>query len=79
MAIKGMFDFRCEDGHITERFVSYEVTECVCDVCSKSALKQLSAPTIYLEPFSGLHPSATSKWEAKRAEKLKQERKHAEA
>ena len=70
-----MYDFRCEDGHITERLVSYEITECVCETCSKTAFRQLSAPTIYLEPFSGLHPSASSKWEKKRAEKLKQEQK----
>ena len=75
---RGMFDFKCEDGHITEKFISYEVMSIQCE-CGKDAQKQLSAPTIYLEPFSGLHPSATSKWEAKRAEKLKQERKNAEA
>lgn len=75
MAIKGMFDFRCEDGHVTERFVSYEVIESECEVCGKTAHKQLSAPTIYLEPFSGLHPSATDRWERVRAEKLQQEKK----
>lgn len=79
VAIKGMFDFRCEDGHITERFVSYEVTESECETCGKAAKKQLSAPTIYLEPYSGLHPSASSKWEKKRAEKLKQEQKQNQA
>lgn len=75
MAIKGMFDFRCEEGHITERLVSYEVTECECETCSKPALKQLSAPTIYLEPFSGLHPSASDRWARNRAEKQKLEQK----
>lgn len=75
VAIKGMFDFRCEDGHITERFISYEVTECECGTCSKPALKQLSTPTIYLEPFSGLHPSASDRWARNRIEKQKQEQK----
>ena len=79
MAIKGMFDFRCEDGHITERFVSYEVTESECETCGKPAFKQLSAPTIYLEPFSGLHPSASDRWARNRAEKQKQEQKRNEA
>ena len=70
-----MFDFRCEDGHITEKFISYEIKDILCDTCGKKALKQLSATQIYLEPFSGLHPSATSKWEKARIEKTKQEQK----
>ena len=74
-----LFDFKCEEGHLQERLVSYEITELACDVCGKPAKKQLSAPTVQLEPYSGLHPSATSKWEKKRAEKLAQERKQTQA
>jgi hypothetical protein len=74
MALR-MFDFLCEEGHLHEHFVSYEVTEVACKDCSKPALKQLSAPTIYLEPFSGLHPSASDRWARNRAEKQKLEQK----
>jgi hypothetical protein len=74
MALR-VFDFLCEEGHLHEHFVSYEVTEVSCETCSKPALKQLSAPTIYLEPFSGLHPSAADRWARNRAEKQKLEQK----
>jgi hypothetical protein len=74
MALR-VFDFRCESGHLHEHFVSYEVTEVPCKDCSKTALKQVSTPTIYLEPFSGLHPSAADRWARNRAEKQKLEQK----
>jgi hypothetical protein len=70
-----MFDFLCEEGHLQERLVNYEVTELPCETCSKPALKQLSAPTIYLEPFSGIFPSAADRWARNRAEKQKLEQK----
>lgn len=74
MALR-VFDFLCEEGHLHEHFVSYEVTEVSCETCSKSALRQISAPTIYLEPFTGLHPSAADRWARNRAEKQKLEQK----
>jgi hypothetical protein len=74
-----VFNFLCEEGHLHEHFVSYEVTEVSCKDCSKPALKQLSAPTIYLEPFSGLHPSASDRWARNRAEKQKLEQKQNQA
>jgi hypothetical protein len=74
MALR-VFDFLCEEGHLHEHFVSYEVTEVSCETCSKSALRQISAPTIYLEPFTGLHPSAADRWARNRAEKQKIEQK----
>jgi hypothetical protein len=74
MALR-VFDFLCEEGHLHEHFVSYEVTEVSCKDCSKTALRQVSTPTIYLEPFSGLHPSASDRWARNRAEKQKIEQK----
>ena len=73
-----LFDFICEDGHLQERLVFDEVTNLPCEVCGKDAVRQLSAPRINLEPFSGIYPQATARWERNRAEKLKQERKHNE-
>ena len=74
MALR-MFDFRCEEEHLQERLVSDEVTTLSCELCGKDAHKQLSAPRIYLEPFSGTFVGASDKWVRNRAEKLKQERK----
>jgi hypothetical protein len=74
MALR-VFDFLCEEGHLHEHFVSYEVTEVACKDCSKPALRQISTPTIYLEPFSGNFSAAADRWARNRAEKQKLEQK----
>ena len=73
-----LFEFLCEEGHLQENLVSDEVTKLTCEVCGKEARRIISPPRINLEPFSGDHPSATSKWERNRAEKMKIERKRNE-
>jgi len=73
-----LFEFRCEAGHLQERLVSDEVTKLPCEVCGKDAVRQISAPRINLEPYSGNYIGATAKWERNRAEKMKQERKRNE-
>lgn len=70
-----MFDYLCEEGHLHEHFVAYEATDVLCKTCSKPALRQISTPTIYLEPFSGNFSAAADKWARNRAEKLKKEQK----
>lgn len=70
-----MFEFKCENSHVTERFVDETVKVVECVECNATAQKILSACGIYLEPFSGLHPSAYDRWNRVRAEKLAQEKK----
>jgi ubiquitin C-terminal hydrolase len=70
-----MYDFECKDSHITESFVDVETKEVQCSVCDGTATRIISPTTIYLDPVSGLYPSATSKWHKMRAEKLALERK----
>ena len=70
-----LFDFKCEAGHEQEMLVDYETTTVTCLTCGSATHRQLSAPRINLEPFTGIFPSATSKWEKRRSEKLTQERK----
>jgi len=70
-----MYDFECKDSHITESFVDVETKEVQCSVCDGTATRILTPPRIYLDPISGDHPSATSKWARQRAEKLAVERK----
>jgi hypothetical protein len=70
-----MYDFECKDSHITESFVDVETKEVQCSVCDGTATRIISPTTIYLDPVSGLYPSATSKWHKMRAEKLTLERK----
>lgn len=70
-----MFDFKCEQNHVTESFVDETVKEIQCSECDGKATRIISPTGIYLEPFSGLHPQATERWERNRAEKLRLERK----
>lgn len=70
-----MFDFKCKDSHITESFVDVDTKEVQCGECGEVATRILSPTSISLDPISGLYPSATSKWNKMRAEKLALERK----
>ena len=70
-----MFDFKCKDLHTTEAFVEIDTKEIGCSKCGEIATRILSPTGIYLEPFSGDHPSSYDRWNRVRAEKLAQERK----
>lgn len=70
-----LFEFKCKNDHITESFVDVDIKEVQCSECGETATRIISPTGIYLEPFSGLHPSAYDRWNRVRAEKLAQERK----
>jgi putative FmdB family regulatory protein len=72
-----MFEFKCKNcNSIAEKFVDETVKTSTCDECgTDSAERIISACGIYLEPFTGLHPSAYDRWNRVRAEKQAQERK----
>lgn len=70
-----MFDFECKNSHVTEAFVDLNTKEIQCSECDEIATRILSPTGIYLEPFSGDHPSSYDRWNRVRAEKLTQERK----
>lgn len=73
--MRRMFDFLCDDGHVTERLVDDSVGSITCPECGKDAVKAVSAPTIKLEGFTGAFPDAYDRWARVRAEKLQQEKK----
>lgn len=70
-----IFEFLCEEDHLQEHFVSYEITKVTCELCGKDAHRQISAPRISLDPISGDHPQATARWARQREEKRLLERK----
>jgi hypothetical protein len=70
-----LFDFRCTKDHVTESFVDTDVKEIQCRECDGAATRIISPTGIYLEPYSGLHPSSYDRWTRVRAEKLKQEQR----
>ena len=70
-----MFEFVCEDGHISEALVSSDVREIACRACGKNATRIVSAVQTKLEPFTGSFPTAYDAWTRKRKEHFNLERK----
>ena len=72
--MKKFYDYVCENGHKTERFVDYEATNLKCE-CGATANRLLSAPAFRLEGWSGSVPTAYSKFGKSHTDKLKAEQK----
>ena len=73
--MRRMFEFVCEDGHISEALVDDAIRELSCRTCGKHSTRIVSMVRSKLEGISGAFPSAYDAWERKRSEKLAQERK----
>lgn len=72
---KRLFDYICDETHVTEAFRDDSVRTICCPKCGKDAVRAVSAPSIKLEGFTGAFPDAYDRWARVRAEKLKQEQK----
>ena len=70
-----LYDFKCEDGHVTEQFVNSDERQSPCRECGKPATRELCAPTVHLDPISGDFPGATIAWDKKRQQRIKLEKK----
>jgi len=68
-----LFDFKCEAGHISERFVSSDTKEVVCNECGLPAVKQLSSFGTWTEKRNGIN--AHDKWAKRRKQQIAHERK----
>jgi hypothetical protein len=71
-------DFRCGEGHTTERFVENHVTMTPCQECNLQATKIVSGTSFQLpgnDPAG--FPTAHAAWEKKRTQKMKQEARQA--
>lgn len=73
--MRAIFEFQCENGHTTEKYIDSECRSITCPDCAKIARKIVSAVRSKLDPLSGDFMGATAKWERNRSQKLQQERK----
>ena len=73
--MRRMFEFACEDGHISEALVDDTVRKISCRACGINSTRIVSSVRCNLEGITGAFPGAYDAWERKRSEKLKQERK----
>jgi predicted nucleic acid-binding Zn ribbon protein len=74
-----MFEFSCEAGHITEKYIGDETYVVPCEACGNDAKRIISAVRISLDGTDPVYVSAHDAWARKHEEKAKQERKQNEA
>ena len=73
--MRRIFDFKCPDGHVFEKFVDVEEKKLPCEFCNKVSTRIVSFAGPVLDPISGDFPSATRRWSLNRQQKIKAERK----
>lgn len=71
--MRRIFEFLCEEHHISEAYVDEAERTINCKVCGCEAHRIVSKPQIKLEGVSGDYPTAYDAWERKRTEKMKVE------
>lgn len=74
---KRIFEFYCENGHTFESYVDSEIRTTPCLECATLAHRIISKPMVKLEGVTGAFPGAYMRWEQKREEKMKQEKRAA--
>jgi hypothetical protein len=63
-----IFEFRCGEGHTTEKYIDEEVTTIECPACQGMATRIISKPRIALEGVTGDFPTAADAWARKHEE-----------
>ena len=56
-----VYDFRRDNGHVTEEFVECTVTTSRCG-CGANSTRMVSAPSFHLNGSDGSFPGAHMKW-----------------
>jgi len=56
-----VYDFRCPNGHVVEKFVPNGTRTSRCD-CGAEGTRMVSAPSFILEGHSGDFPGRHMKW-----------------
>jgi predicted nucleic acid-binding Zn ribbon protein len=74
-----IFEFQCEAGHITEKYIDYETSVVPCEACGNDAKRIISAVRISLDGTDPVYVTAYDKWAKRHEDKAKQERKQNEA
>ena len=69
-----MYDFQCEEKHITEGYVAYETNIISCS-CGKEANRIISPVRVRLDGTDPIYVAAYDKWAKRHEDKQKQEAK----
>ena len=57
-----IYDFRCDNNHTTEQYVSGNPEVALCTECGEEAKRIISGGNFSLDAVSGDYPGATMKW-----------------
>jgi hypothetical protein len=66
--VRRIFDFRCADGHVTERYIDDSIKEIVCPQCDAEAVRKISPVKCKLD---WSFPGESIKWAKKHEEEAK--------
>ena len=67
-----MRDFKCEDNHITEKYIDSEAVKVICETCGKEAHKIIGFSAISLDGTDPSLPGAWNKWANVREQRHRQ-------
>jgi hypothetical protein len=73
--MRRIYEFRCSDGHTTEKYIDYETVEIQCQVCEKTASRIISPVRVSLDGTDPVYVSAYDRWAKRHEDKQKQEAK----
>jgi hypothetical protein len=59
---KRLFDFRCKNNHVEERFIDTQFVEVECSKCGELASRLISPVRSKLEGITGAFPTAYDRW-----------------
>lgn len=68
-----ILDFKCEEGHVAERFIDSSTSSVSCETCGKEAKKMLGLGTVILDGTDPDFPSAYDKWATIREQRHRQQ------
>lgn len=71
--MRRLFDFKCGNGHVNEKFVDTETSEVQCPDCELKARKIVTPVKVNREKNSW---KEVRRWSKQRQEHIKHERKH---
>ena len=71
--MRRLFDFKCNNGHVNEKFVDVETNEVQCPDCELKARKTVTPVKVNREKNSW---KEFRRWSKQRQEHIKHERKH---
>ena len=73
--MRRIYEFRCNDGHTTEKYIDYETVEIQCQMCEKPANRIISPVRVSLDGTDPVYVASYDRWAKRHEDKQKKEAK----